>query len=362
MHRPAYNRLWCTFPIHSSLFLCFPGCDITPEGPKQVHLAAKYGNVSMLKYIVEERGCSASALDEAGVTPLFTAVKFGRLDAVRYLVNEQGCSPTYRGEGKCTSPLCLAAFEGHLDILQFFVKKLDHFDPNAKDFCGKTLLHWASMGGQIPVIQYLIRELGADKNALDPRGHTPLSGAAEMNKIEVVLHLLEKEGCEVRDAGSFTPLYYASTKGYLDLVKAIVQSHPHLCVLKDTPSPLFPACHEGQLEVLQYLVEVGGYDPKSVVDEYGNTLVHYAAVQGHINILRHLIDNFSCDLMRPNGSGNTPLHSAASKDNVEVVKFLYERSAEGVFIKNSLGQTALQVAQKCGSHTTALYLKGKMSI
>ena len=347
------------------MFLPYPGCDITPQGKQgkeEVHLAAKYGQVSMLKKLVEEQGCSPSALDETGVTPLFTAVKSGHLDAVRYLVNEQGCSPTYRGKGNCTSPLYLAAYEGQLDTLQFFVKKLDHFDPNAGDFLGNTLLHWASLGGSIPVIQCLIHELGADKDVLNPRLLTPLSYAAQEGKIEAVLHLLEKEGCKVQDGRSLTPLDHAAIWGHLDMVKRLMQLQPLQCVLKDTPTPLFFACENGHLELLQYLVEVGGCDPKSVVDEYGNTLVHYAAVHGQIYILQDLIDHFSCDLMKGNASKNTPLHSAANKNQIEVVKFLCERSVECVFLKNSLGQTPLQVAEKSGSHSTALYLKGKMSI
>ena len=45
------------------------GCDTTlitqgPHGQKLVHFAAQFGHVSMLKYLVEERGCSPSVLND----------------------------------------------------------------------------------------------------------------------------------------------------------------------------------------------------------------------------------------------------------------------------------------------------------
>ena len=340
------------------------GCSPTSHGPhgqKPVHLAAFNGQVSMLKYLVEEQGCSPSATDDHGETPLYLAVGLGHFDIVCYLVNEQGCSPTYRGGEELNSPLHLAAFLGHLDILLLFMKKLD-CDPNARDFQGNTLLHTASLGGNIPVIQYLIHEIGADKDTLNPQGHTPLSLAALAGNIQAVLHLLEKEGCKVRDDRSLTPLHYASGVGHLDLVKHLMQSHPELLV--GISSPLIQACEEGHLEVLQYLVEkeVGGSDLNSVVDQSGSTLVHFAAIGGHVDTLRYLIYHLSCIHTRRNMVGNTPLHCAAMEDKIEVVKILSERSVgcADFFIANDKGQTPLQAAIASGSHTTALYLIVKM--
>ena len=340
------------------------GCDLNPRGrhgQKMIHYGAAKGEVNMLKYLVEKQGCSPSATDDRGETPLLLAVKLGHFNAVHYLVKEQRCSPTCRGGGELSSPIYLAAFQGHLDIFRFFMMELKCC-PNARNFKGNTLLHVASQGGSIPVIQYLIHKLGADKNALNFEGRTPLSVAARVGKIPVVLHLLEKERCEVRDSLSFTPLHYASGGGHLDLVKHLVQSHPHLCVLKDTFefSPLIPACATEQLAVLQYLVEAGGCDPTSVVDSHGNSLVHYAAFKGNVNILHYLIHHHTCNHMRRNVSGNTPLHLAAMQSKMEVVKFLCERSVECVFIENYLGLTPLQVALQYGSHSTALYLIVKM--
>ena len=80
---------------------------------------------------------------------------------------------------------------------------------------------------------------------------------------------------KVQDGCFCTPLNYACETGNLQLVKHLLQSHPHL--LQGTLSPLFSACEKEQLEVLQYFVEVEGRDYKSVVDPLGNALVHYAA-------------------------------------------------------------------------------------
>jgi ankyrin repeat protein len=52
---------------------------------------------------------------------------------------------------------------------------LDGLDVNARGADGRTLLSWAAQRGQLNTILYLLR-LGADPNARDWAGRTPLRG------------------------------------------------------------------------------------------------------------------------------------------------------------------------------------------
>jgi ankyrin repeat protein len=61
-------------------------------------------------------------------------------------------------------------------------------DYNQTDAQGKTLLHWASSTGKIPLINFLIMK-GANINPKDNRGDTPISVA----KNEDVRKLLQEE-------------------------------------------------------------------------------------------------------------------------------------------------------------------------
>ena len=65
-------------------------------------------------------------------------------------------------------------------------------DVNAKDNHGYTPLHWAADGGHKEVAELLIAK-GADVNAKNKYGDTPLDGAIRKDSTELV-DLLRKHG------------------------------------------------------------------------------------------------------------------------------------------------------------------------
>ena len=67
---------------------------------------------------------------------------------------------------------------------------------NTKDYHGGTPLHWAAYKGCLDACRLLI-EHGADVNALDTFGDTPLSDAISEDHTDVV-ELLEKHGGRIK--------------------------------------------------------------------------------------------------------------------------------------------------------------------
>lgn len=54
-----------------------------------------------------------------------------------------------------------------------------------------TALHYASIGGQVPVIKVLLNQPGVDVDVRDILGRTPLMCAARYGRVEAVKTLLE---------------------------------------------------------------------------------------------------------------------------------------------------------------------------
>lgn len=79
---------------------------------------------------------------------------------------------------------------------------------------GRTLLHGSANRGSIRAVTWLL-ENGADSNALDERGRTPLHVCAERNTSASVASLLIGAGSDAkaRDAEGKTPIDYALANG-----------------------------------------------------------------------------------------------------------------------------------------------------
>uniref|UniRef100_A0A803YHZ7 Espin n=1 Tax=Meleagris gallopavo TaxID=9103 RepID=A0A803YHZ7_MELGA len=99
--------------------------------------------------------------------------------------------------------------------------------------------------------------------------------------------------------------------------------HPTLCSACSTLSaqtktgatPLYLACQEGHLEIIQYLVKDCGADPHVQRDDDGATAMHFAASRGHAKVLSWLL--LHGGEITADGWGGTPLHDAAENGELE---------------------------------------------
>ena len=68
----------------------------------------------------------------------------------------------------------LLVLNGHLNATQVFHCTEQNCDPNTQGQNGSTPLHYASQGGNMNIIKYLITELGCDPTTTNSNGSLPL--------------------------------------------------------------------------------------------------------------------------------------------------------------------------------------------
>lgn len=92
--------------------------------------------------------------------------------------------------------------------------KINVADKTVMDYDKRAPLHIAAAEGAFSVVQWLIEE-GADYNALDRHGHTPLEEATRNDHVEVV-RLLEGKGARIWEDEKFLSLEESKLRGLVN--------------------------------------------------------------------------------------------------------------------------------------------------
>ncbi len=157
---------------------------------------------------------------------------------------------------------------------------------NLKDTAfGATPLHWAALKGQLEIASYLL-EKGADADARNNAGETPLQVAERAKRTELVARL--RTAAKPSNTG-VSALIDAVRAGNLDRVRELIGSNPALVRAAD--------------------------------NQFGATALHWAALRSEIQIVRFLLAQ-GADRQARNNDGETALQVAERAGKTEVVKVL----------------------------------------
>ena len=216
-----------------------------------------------------------------------------------------------------------------------------------------TPLHIAALSGSKEIVKTLIKH-GAYVNCENNYRYRirPLQCAVESGSLEILSIILESGGECGQNFNGFDYKYlenferifcFAAANGKLKILKHLIKDITMKKRAYDLA--LFMAAQNGYGEIVKLLIQCGA-DFKSFHQELRP--IHIAALYGHLNVVKILIDNgVDIDVLDEDES-ETPLMKASFLGRYDVVKFLLQNGAKVDKNADDFLQTPLQCALEEG--------------
>jgi len=329
------------------------------QGQTPFYRAIQMANLEIAEFLIS-KGATVDVKDNEGKTPLhYTAyMAWHNKDVAEFLIKHGADINAKDNDGK--TPLQIAMESDHKEIVEFLIasgaeankgndeafkeyevresldklynaisgkdsktiKEIIEGNPelvNIKDErMENTPLHDVALRGNKEGAEILIAA-GADVNAKNKDGWTPLVYATSQGNKEVVKLLVEK-GADINLEGVFTthrPLYLAVENGHKDLCELFIDKGA-----KDYELLLHAAAYFGNIGIVEMLLERGV--DVNFKDKGGRIPLHYAADGGNKELFELLLSK-GADINAKTSHGMTPFHYANTK---EIAQLLLSKGAD----------------------------------
>ena len=220
-------------------------------------------------------------------------------------------------------------------------------DIEAKNDKGRSPLLMACELGKLDAVKMLVKA-SADVCATDNQGATCLMLAAYFGHTETVRYLVGLPVVEVNHEQNVgeTALHFAVPEGHRDVVEVLIDAGADIEANNGKGrSPLLMACVLGKLDTVKMLVEAGA--AVCATDDQGDTCLTLAAYFGHTDIVRYLVGLPDVDVNYHGRNNDTALHSAVDDGHRDVVELLIDAGAD-IEAQDSTGETPLHYACENG--------------
>ena len=391
------------------------------DGNSPLHIAVSNGFFHITKLLIK-KGSNVNLQNKEGRTPLFLSVKNKQKHLIKLLIeNEADVTIGYqenstdriylvRGKGRGRAAWQYVLVKKHL--LGLFLKRtnggsLDGADFGAvlrsgwgkdppegtidqileecdfKEIPGVTVLHIASKENNEPEIIDLLVKSGANVNAQDAEGFTPLHMAAIHGNLKIVKKLVDLDAdvnIVTTDGKNAAELAHLNEELEIEEYLESKMASSQRTKEKEVDSELADFLMEAYgLSATYYLTEQltelnlrsgWGKDPPEgtgdkILKEYeeekpGVTPLHIAS--GRINEpdIIDLLVMYGANVNAQDAEGFTPLHMAAIHGNLKIVKKLVDLDAD-VNIVTTDGKNAAELAHLNEELEIEEYLKSKIA-
>ena len=257
--------------------------------------------------------------------------------------------PDVRPPPKGSTLLHIASRYRLLGLLTELLQSMTGAEDDAKDKNGRTPLSYAAESGHVSVVRTLLNSNKIDVNAKDHAGSTSLYYAVQANErsVHTVRLLLEHRNIDVNPTGLFddTPLTRASELGNQDVMRLLLKQDKVDINAKDAfgQNALMLAIKAADQDTIHMLLQHQNIDT-NVQDSKGKTPSHLAVEHDHLELVRLLLEHGKTNLNIHDSLGMTPLQSAVHRGNKEMVEMYLQCKNVDANFPNGQGETAIIAA------------------
>lgn len=320
---------------------------------QEIHDAAREGDLTKMKMLLEKDPKLVNAKDETGRTPLHWACRGVHPDVVKFLV-EKGADINALDNNQI-APLHSIAARGHTEAAELLIKKGAQI--NIKDYNSHTPLHFTAIYGKKDITTLLIAN-GAELEVRDDYGRTPLLLVARESGNVDVARILIEHGANVNAADNHgdTPLSLSAWRGYKDVVNLLIEKGADVPAKGPQSKELMQfATSKGLIKLFNILMNKGV--EFNFRNDNDGTLLHSAAAGGSPEIVEILIKK-GMNVNEKDRYERTPLHYACEKGHKAVVELLLKKGAD-INMKIIAGKTPLHLSLDGGYKEIATLLMAK---
>ena len=333
------------------------------NGNSCFHLAVMNENMEMLNLLVSKTLLDINEPNNQRFTPLDHLVKYHNCPEMLEFLLNQGANADDDWEGAKPRPLDMAVSLNRKKYVQILVE-LGNADIHKRDSDGRTVFHMAVKAKELELARYFVQK-GALVN--DPEKCNnfskmyPIWDAVWNEDVEMVEFLIEQGADLEFEAGIYDSsefLAYLNSKGknHCKGNPALITSGSFCACHEDVTffipeeegRPLHgggclqPAVEKGSLDIVKVLVEKGKADIH-LRDAMGHTPFFSAAMNNQVEVMEYLVE-MGANVNEPDILNRSPLYIASLLNYKEAVKFLLERGADGNSREVQFGFTPLHAA------------------
>ena len=225
-----------------------------------------------------------------------------------------------------------AAYSGSIDLIQYMLDagavKCDH------------LLWWGASSGSVEMVKYLLEK------GFDFKSDENVSCDSQINQLKYLHGLTELHGACISGNRATVMHLFEINSGFVNMKN------------KDGSTPVLLSPYSGSLEVVKYMDTIGDI---TSVDDKGQNIMHHAALQGQLDIVRYLTNGHPELLFMKDIRGRTPLHVAGLSGSVELVEYLIKKGGNIVDAERN-GRTILHTMCEIGNLTLVKHLVENYSV